>query len=203
MTVTPDPVPRWSRELAKLRAQTGRARGDAASRNGDVAEAALQTCESVLRELAAAQLEVERLHAKVQVEVAVWERLFEVMPRACVITDGAGFIVDANSAAGALLNVSARHLNNRQLLVFTRDRDAFRVLLERISRRAEPQVNGSLSIRPRERRALDLDVRIVPLSEGSGMWLWFFLPPGTTVQEPELGASVVQAEHFEPLHASE
>ena len=172
-----DPVPRWSREVAKLRAQTSRARRSAASKDGEVAEAALETCESLLRDLAGAQLECERLQARVRAEAAAWERLFEVMPRACLLTDGAGVIVTANAAAGALLNVSARHLKDRELLVFTRDRDAFRVLLQRIGRGAEEEVAGSLAIRPRERRVQQVDVRVVPLSPDSGMWLWFFSSP--------------------------
>ena len=159
--------------MRPLRAQSSRVRRSAASKEGEVAEAALETCESLLRDLAGAQLECERLQAQVRAEAAAWERLFEVMPRASLVTDSAGIIVTANAAAGALLNVSPRHLKDRQLLVFTRDRDAFRVLLQRIGR-GEEAVAASLAIRPRERRVQQADLRIVPLSPDSGMWLWFF-----------------------------
>lgn len=176
MTVTIDPVPRWSREVAQLRAQARKIRRGSSAKDAEVAEAALETCDSLLRDLAGAQLECERLQAKVQTEMAIWERLFDVMPRASLLTDSAGYIVKGNSAAGALLNVSARHLKDRQLLVFTRDRDAFRVLLQRMGDGREAEVQGSLGIRPRERRPVPMDVRVVPLSPGAGMWLWFFVP---------------------------
>lgn len=202
MTVTLDPVPRWSREVAQLRAQARKIRRGSSPKEAEVAEAALETCDSLLRDLAGAQLECERLQTKVQTEMAVWERLFDVMPRACLLTDSSGHIVNANSAAGALLNVSARHLKDRQLLVFTRDRDAFRVLLQRMSHGREAEVQGSLGIRPRERRPVQMAVRVVPLSPGAGMWLWFFVPgdeAATHQSEPE--GSGLEAD-TDSVHAS-
>ena len=203
MTVTIDPVPRWSREVAQLRAQARKIRRGSAPKEAEVAEAALEACDSLLRDLAGAQLECERLQAKVQTEVAVWERLFDVMPRACLLTDSAGYIVNANSAAGTLLNVSARHLKDRQLLVFTRDRDAFRVLLERMGQGREAEVQGSLGIRPRERRPVQMDVRVVPLSPGTGMWLWFFLPAEeAAVPQPEPEEPALDGVEMDTFQAS-
>ena len=178
-----DYVPRWSREVAHLRAQARKIRRGATPKESEVVAAALEACESLLRDLAGAQQECERLAATVRAEVALWERLFEVMPRACVLTDSGGFIVNANAAAGALLNVSARHLKDRQLLVFTRDRDAFRVLVERLSR-GESELRGSLWIRPRERRLVQIDFQVVGLTpDSSGMWLWFLSPAGAADTE--------------------
>jgi PAS domain-containing protein len=199
-----DSVPRWSREVAKLRAQTSRVRRNPASKDGEVAEAALETCESLLRDLAGAQLECERLQAQVRAEAAAWERLFEVVPRASLLTDGAGIIVTANAAAGALLNVSPRHLTDRQLLVFTRDRDAFRALLQRLGLGAEEDVAASLAIRPRERRVQQVDVRVVPLSPDSGMWLWFLSSAGDAERSDVPGEShdSEQSEREQP-HAAD
>ena len=54
------------------------------------------------------------------------------MPGACLVTDGLGSILYANRAAGAFLNVSGKHLKDRQLLVFSADRQAFGTLMQRL-----------------------------------------------------------------------
>ena len=101
MTNTIDPVPYWTREIEQLRAQVvkNRRRSDP-SALGDVAERALMVCETLLQELAGARLECERLRAEARTETATWERLFDVMPGACLLTDGASAILTANRAAG-------------------------------------------------------------------------------------------------------
>lgn len=195
MTATVDPVPRWSREVARLRSQAQKLRPGAVPTGGAVVDSALEVCESLLRAVAGAQLDCERLQSRVQTEVGAWDRLFDVMPCPCVLTDRGGVIVNANTAAGTLLNVSPRHLKDRQLLVFTHDREAFRVLLERRSRGLEEEVHGSLEIRPRERRPRQLGVRLEPVSPGADMWLWFFVPAteaGVSAHDPAATAPVAR-----------
>ena len=71
--------------------------------DGDLTKAVLAAADSLLRELAGAQLECERLRASSRAQTAEWERLFDAMPCAWVITDRTGSIRDANGMASVLL----------------------------------------------------------------------------------------------------
>src|SRR5688500_15458414 len=102
-----DPVRRWTRQLGELRAQVaknGRAAG------AELMENALTLCDSLLRDLAGIHLECDKLRGEVRRCSAAWDHLFEMMPSPCLLTDGAGEIVNANRAAGTVLNLSAKAL---------------------------------------------------------------------------------------------
>jgi PAS domain-containing protein len=180
MTNTIDPVPYWMREIAQIRAQAvKRRRGSDQSPCGDVTEHALAACDGLLHDLAGAGLECERLRGEVRRETAAWERLFDVMPGACLLTDGVGSILNANCAAGKLLNVSARHLKDRQLLLFTADRERFGALMQQLAH-GGGEHRTMLTIRPKERKATEMDILVVPLSESQpDLWLWFVNPIAT------------------------
>jgi PAS domain-containing protein len=165
---------RWSRELAHLRTRALKARP---ARSGTptpaLTEDTLEMCDALLKDLAGAYLHGERLHARIHSEVAAWKRLFDVMPGACVLTDRSGGIVNANHAAGSLLNIAPRHLRDRDLVVFTEPRDLFRSVMERLVCAPE-DVRVTFTIRPRERKPLKADVLVVPLSTHQpDLWLWF------------------------------
>ena len=176
---------RWSRELAHLRTRALKARPAlSGTLTPGLTEDTLGMCDSLLRDLAGAYLHCERLHARIQTEVAAWERLFDVMPSACVLTDRSGAILNANHAAGSLLNIAPRYLRSRDLLVFTDPRDLFRSVLERMACAPE-DVRVTFTVRPRERKPVKADVLVVPLSRNQpDLWLWFLgpcLPPGTAI----------------------
>jgi PAS domain-containing protein len=175
---TLDSTPYWTRELTRLRARalklTSR-RPAPESPWGDIVEQALTACGSLLRDLAGAQLECERLRGEVRAEKTAWEHLFDAMPGACVLTDAKGVILSANRAAGLFLNMSNRRLKERQLLLFTEDRDAFSGLLELLIAGSE-QARATLTIRPRERRPIETDLFVVPaFPYQPPAWLWFLL----------------------------
>ncbi len=179
MTDTTNAVHRWARELSHLRVRVSRLRGRAVEPNdGDVTEAALAAADSLLRELAGAQAECERLRASSRVQTVEWERLFDAMPCAWVITDRGGSIRDANGMASALLNLSVRHLRGRQLLVHTENRKVFSDLLARLNS-ASGSDEAVLKMRPRDRRPVEMNVVVVPAPPNeSGDWLWYFTPCG-------------------------
>ena len=177
MTNTIDPVPRWTRAFGRLRAEAVKLRrGSASPPSEDVTAQALAMCDSLLQELAGAGLECERLRAALGTETATWEQLFDIMPVACLVTDGLGSILNANRAAGVFLNVSAKHLKDRQLLMFFTDRDGFNALVQCLCP-GTGEHRATLVVRPKERKTKDTDVLVVPLSNGhSGFWLWFLDP---------------------------
>lgn len=178
MQDTLDPIPHWTRQLAHLRARAlklGVRRPAAESPLGEVVDEALTVCDSLLRDLAGAQLDCRQLRAEVHAETVAWKHLFEIIPTVSVLTDGRGVILDANRAAGLFFNVSAKHLKERQLLLFTADRDAFGSLLQRLAGERR-QLRTSLTWRPRERRPVEAEVIVAPASpDQSDVWLWFFV----------------------------
>ena len=180
MTNTIDPVARWTREVAYVRAQAGKLRqGSVPPPVAAVMEHALTTCDALLQELAGSGTECERLRADVRAESAARDQLFDVMPMPCLVTDGVGIILEANRAAGALLNVSAKHLRDRQLLLFAADRDAFADLMHRSMVGGEHRAR--VAMRPRERKPVAADVLVVPLSGSEvGYCRWFLHVNRTT-----------------------
>jgi hypothetical protein len=93
MTDIVNPIPHWTRALTQLRIRAERLAlrsSSAGPGNGQVVEEALTACEGLLRDLAGAHLECERLRAEARAEAAAWEHLFEAMPGPCILTDTDG-----------------------------------------------------------------------------------------------------------------
>lgn len=172
---TVDRTARWTLALGQIRARAAkrrRRREDAS--DDDITTALWAASEGLLQELAGAYLEADR-HRDERDELATaWERLFQAMPTACLVTDSEAVILHANRKAGLLLNVAADRLRNRRLLLFTEQREAFIEMLSRIARESNP-VRASFAIRPRERRSTEVEVTMMPASNRSEV-LWFLVP---------------------------
>jgi PAS domain-containing protein len=169
-----DSASSWARRLAAFRTQVGkRTRGP---RGNDVTEEALSMCDALIRELAGAQLARDQLRADLRVADAAWDHLFHVMPSACVLTNSGGAILNANRAASRLLNVSATHLQGRELLIFSQDRETCRALLDEMQRNRRTELRARVMLRPRERKpmATELHVAVAPGREDA--WLWIMTP---------------------------
>jgi PAS domain-containing protein len=129
-----------------------------------------------LSQLAAREYECARLRAELQAQTQAWEHLFAHVPMACVAADAAGNIVEANPAAGRLLNIGPRRLKGRELLLFATDRQRFASVLRQAVVHSAP-IDVPMVLRPRERKPVPVRVRVVPpLPGGSDVWLWFFAP---------------------------
>jgi PAS domain-containing protein len=162
----------------------------------------MAAADALLRELAGAELERERLRNSSRAQTAEWERTFNAMPCAWVITDRAGAILDANGMASALLNLSVRHLRGRQLLVHTENRRAFTDLLARLNSGAGAD-DAVLKLRPRDRRPVDMNVTVTPAPPNeSGNWLWYFAPCGP-IQTVRQEASNLLAQSIDESPAHE
>lgn len=186
-----DPTARWTRQIANLRSRIQRRRASGGA-SGELIEAALVACEGLLQDLAGEHLECDRLRNEVRTETAAWEHLFDAMPGGCLLTDDAGFIRNANNAAAAILNTSARHLKDRQLLVFSEDRGPFRALLERLARGSE-HVRATIALRPRERKPTVVDVIAIRLTADEAGGVVWFLSPTTDSRNVSRAESVGEA----------
>jgi PAS domain-containing protein len=179
----PDSIRRWTWRLEQLRARARRItrRSGAEPIPSDVILAeALELCNSVLLDLAGAELKMKQYRDTLHGERQEAASLFERTPMASVSTDGSGIIGVANPRAAALLNVSARHLVGKPLLHFSQDRTAFLALVRSLPSGGETS-NGTLSIRPRERRTISVDVVIIPRTIADPTeWLWFLTTPPAT-----------------------
>jgi PAS domain-containing protein len=92
--------------------------------------------------------------------------LFELSPLPCMVLDGSGTVADANAAATRLLNMSLRHLQEKQFDLFvSTDREGFRTWLGAAARGTETARRGT-TIRPRERRPKEVVVTAVPEADG-------------------------------------
>src|SRR5687768_16309797 len=131
MTNTIDPVPHWTRQLAQLRLQAARRARISQVPCGEIIDGAFEICDGLLRDLAGARMECEQLRRDVRTADNAWEHLFDAVPGACLLTDSAGLILNANPAAGALLSLSPKRLKDRELVVFSEDREAFAALVQR------------------------------------------------------------------------
>lgn len=141
-----------------------------------VVNEALELCNSLLVELAGAEEEARKLRQALQHDRQDATGLFERLPIATVSTDAGGLITAANRHAALLLNVSARHLAGKPLLHFTQDRVAFLALLQSLPQDGGA-ARGTISIRPRERRTMTVDLAVVPrTSMNASEWLWFLTP---------------------------
>lgn len=171
-------TPNWTRQLADLRTRALRAglrRPGAESALGDVLEDALTTWGALLKDFAVAKLNCERLRIEVDAQATAWQHLFDVMPDACLVTDGDGIIRNANPEASRLMHLSVTHLKSRQLFMFIVDRDALSEVLRRLGEGHQAR-RTLLTIRPRDRRPIKADVRVIPVASNEPLWLWFFAP---------------------------
>lgn len=186
-----DAASSWARRVATLRAQLAKGRRGAAS--ADPAEDALAMCETVIRELAGAQLTNDRLRKQLHTADAAWNQLFDRMPGACLVTDSTSAILKANRAASLLLNASPAHLKGRDFLVFSEDREAFRLLLNELGRNGCTEPRARLRLRPRERKPTLVQLSVVPAVGGDDAWLWNVTPVS---DEAALSAEIaVSADH--------
>jgi PAS domain-containing protein len=193
-----DPVAQWMRQLGTLRSQAAKQ-----TRGGPIdtlTNEALSLCDSLIRELAGIRLDADRLRAALRDANAATDALIQSIPTACVLTDSAGFIVDANHGAGRLLNFSAKKLLDRELVVFGEDRTAFKMLLQRLPHESG-HVLETLKLRPRERKPTSVDVRVLPAPYRPGHWLWFLshqkdAPPVSQTEDTGM------ASHSTPLDAT-
>ena len=174
----------WTRELAALRSRAVKGGLRIAGHDSPLTELtddALSACDSLLRQVAAQQLERDRLRRELHAEARAWQHLFAVSPTPSILTDAGGYILAVNRAAGLFLNVSPGRLKGRTLLMFTEERGAFASMVERLPYESGA-VQASFTIRPRERKPVKAVVVVTPAApDTTGVWLWFMVP---AVQAP-------------------
>jgi PAS domain S-box-containing protein len=119
--------------------------------------------------MAAARTDAQQLERR-------YAEFLDAVPVACILSDDQGVIAFANDAAAGLLNLSARHLVGKPLLLFVADRDYFLRLAHESGDDAEPR-GGDLTIRPRDRKSRRVSARVQHLA-AHGQRCWFLMPKG-------------------------
>ena len=144
-----------------------------------VLKTALRELESALEELRVASEQLNEMVDQMtesRLDAQKIERYFQefrdLLPVGCILTDSQGEILDANSSAGNLLNVAPRHLRGKPLSLYMVDRDQFFGMLQTMKRTHEPN-RLELMVRPRERKARLVPVRLASVEDGDGLY-WFF-----------------------------
>ncbi len=149
--------------------------------DGRVTALALRELQSALEELRVA---IDHLHeisdglaatrGETQALGGRYDELLDAMPVACLFTDDEGIVRSANDAAARLLNISARHLAGKPLLLFVADREYFTSLLKSSGLEPNP-VTTHLTVRPRDRKSRVVSVHVRHLPQ-HGRRCWFFSP---------------------------
>lgn len=140
--------------------------------------AELQRSFTELQDLMARSATTER---SAKTAIARANLLFELSPVACLVLEPAGIVVDANTAAARLLNVSHRHLVGKSFPLFlSGNRDAFAQRIGELRAEDEPQRWESL-LRPRERSGIECVFVAAPDPERRVLLM---LLPGAAVKEP-------------------
>jgi PAS domain-containing protein len=175
--MTRDMTRRWNMQIGRVRSRIDRVRHRGASEDViAVLDEGLSLCESLERELAGALLETQKAREEANAEAMLRARLCAALPIACLWIDGSGAIIEANAAAGSLLNTSENRLDRRLLIHFIDNREVFADVRSRVVLDHE-QVRVSLSIRPRERAPVDVDATAMPWPDDGGQTsLWFLMP---------------------------
>ena len=99
------------------------------------------------------------------------DAFFDMIPVACVWTTVNGHIIKANDAAADLLAVSLKHLIGRTLNLHFEDRAAFSQMATTIATTGQ-SVEAPMSVKPRERRSVSVQLKGRSLSNGSVL-VWF------------------------------
>ncbi len=167
--------------LAELESRRERGSGNGSR----VIAVALRELQEAIEELRVAIEQLNEMSdgmATARVESQKVERRYEefvaAVPVPTVLSDEGGVISFANEAAAGLLNLSARHLVGKPLLLFVADRDYF-LRLASGSTSTEP-ISGELTIRPRDRKARCVTAQVQHLP-AHGQRCWFLMPRDTSV----------------------
>ncbi|HYW07331.1 MAG TPA: PAS domain-containing protein, partial [Longimicrobium sp.] len=115
--------------------------------------------------LASAQ---QTLHA----ERERYRRLFADLPTACIMTDAAGVVREANGAAGELFGIAAHSLVGKPLAVFVAESDRV-PLRARLLRRFTDAGDSDWEVRiqPRKRDPLDVRARVSVTGDSGLVWM--------------------------------
>ena len=177
---------RWRQQVVGLRGRSLRSTVVEPVSAASIAKDCLDVCDGMLEELAASEEECLRLRQIASSERARWERLFEALPVACVLTDAAGVIAGANRAAALLFNVACSRLRGQMLLYFAIDRAG---LFEALGARGGESgpMRLRLRIRPREKAMIEVEALVADHPEfGADGRLWFLMPSTNARQIREM-----------------
>jgi len=140
-----------------------------------VVDEALQQLSTALEELQVTGEELQQqneellvLQNQLEKQRQRYQDLFEFAPDGYLVTDPDGLIVQANRAAGQLLNVHLEHLTQRPLIGYVApwDRDAFYTCLEGV---AQAEVREwELDLLPRDRRPFPAALTVAPERDADG-----------------------------------
>jgi PAS domain-containing protein len=203
MTALQDPtMHRWTHAIDLLRQRIRRAGGrdDAPPLKG-LASECLTTCESLLQEVVTTESECRRLREIVSEEQQAWQRFFDVIPVACLVTDAHGLILAANRAAALFLNVSVLRLRNQTLTHYIIDREALIDVLEH-QMVEKPQVHVSFRVRPREKAIKQIEANVVAdPGRSAGSWIWFLMPIERAREVRDMTSSGLPSSQLPEAHA--
>lgn len=113
--------------------------------------------------------ELVTTRSQLEAERHRYRDLFEFLPNACLVTDAAGKIQEANRAAAALLNIEPPNLVGKVVVNFIplEERRGFRSKLNQLLESNWVQ-EWNISMEPRQRELFDAAVTVAPVRDSKG-----------------------------------
>ena len=125
-------IRRWTLEVDAIRRRVTRSMAGSDTRIGTMLANCLSTCENLLQELVRGEDERERLRLQAAAERDNWQRLFDIIPPACLLTDSDGVILGANRAA-AITALIKRVAAGRTVLMVEHNMNVVATIADRIT----------------------------------------------------------------------
>ena len=135
-------------------------------------EDALQDLQTAQDQLVETRRALEAAQDELKHERDKYWQLFDSAPDAYVVTGPQSEILEANRAAAELLNISQRFLTGKVLSVFVADERARFVVQAAQLAHAGGSADWMLTLRPRERAAIEVAARVVASGEPDGTLRW-------------------------------
>ena len=131
-------------------------------------QVANEQLQSQIEELVTARTRADELSRRM-------DEFLQIVPIACLWTDPAGVILEANESAAVLLNVARPRLPGKPLMLFVADRQPFFDVLTALKAPGGGAAEIETLVRPRERkpRAARLTARVLAHDT---RWCWFISP---------------------------
>ena len=173
-THQPSQIRHWTRDLELIRRRVSRInlREDDALASRMMADRCARRLATVV---ARGEEESDRLRRLATAERGNWQRLFDVMPLACVLTDAQGIVRGVNRAGALLLNVSSSRLQGQMFLHFVIDRQR---LFDALDEHGDGTslMRVQVRVRPREKALIEVEVGVIADAANTGDRLWFLMP---------------------------
>ncbi|MDZ8109452.1 MAG: EAL domain-containing protein [Nostoc sp. DedQUE12a] len=166
----------FSQHIQKLRSQVQELLQRSANKPNleeEIITEAFEELYTTVEELSIVSQELELTRAALEKERRHYQDFFEFAPDACLITNTAGTIEEANHAAATLLHVRQKYLVGKPLILFIAQQD--RQLFSYQMNNSQQLLNWEINLQPRGGKPFPASVKLSAVYDENGEqigWRW-------------------------------